>query len=665
MNERFGVVGAVVAALAAAIAARAEVRLWTAELPASEAEVPAEERTLRPVHIVAARQGAFSGKVVLESEAPIAGVQAKLGPISGPSGVWPTDSLRVRYATLFEEGARGPTAPDTLLEAPPATMRAIRGRYLLPIWITARVPLSARAGAYTGEVNVRAKGLSPARVPVTIEVADFTLPPSEEYRTWCDVVQSPDTLALEYGVPLWSERHWELIARSFREIAGTGSRVLYLPLICRTNLGNEESLVRWIRRGDRYEFDFRVFDRYLDTAEKNLGRPKMTVLWAWDICMSQRALQRGLWKDEQGGQRTRENREELLGKGPRVTRLDPATGKTEVLTLPRYAESAGRSAWRPLWAELRRRLARRGLEGTLLLGMVSDLQPDKDDAEALKDLSGDLPWAAQCHPALLRDKPPRNNRIVQGVADVGYVAHVYAVSFQVNPALGRLYGWQSPVHTAHYYRGYELLGAPLEVRLHPEFALTGGQRGVGRIPAEFWPVLRDAQGRRRGRVAERYPENLWRNLDICTWFLAPGPDGPVATVRFEHLREGIQECEARILIEAALLDRSKRTRLGEDLARRAQEMLDERHRAMWRTVWANEEDFAKIGNVDTGRNPEEALWHAMMKQQPSLPSFFDAEARRLQAESQRKGRAWWLQQWRERNLQLFATAGEVQRRAGR
>ena len=35
--------------------------------------------------------------------------------------------------------------------------------------------------------------------------------------------------------------------------------------------------------------------------------------------------------------------------------------------------------------------------------------------------------------------------------------------------------------------------------------------------------------------------------------IAPGPDGPIGTVRYEMLREGLQELEARIMIERALL----------------------------------------------------------------------------------------------------------------
>jgi hypothetical protein len=62
-------------------------------------------------------------------------------------------------------------------------------------------------------------------------------------------------------------------------------------------------------------------------------------------------------------------------------------------------------------------------------------------------------------------------------------------------------------------------------------------------------------------------------------FLAPGPDGPVSTARFEMFREGLQECEARLVVERALADGAARARLGAALAERCGKMLEERKRA--------------------------------------------------------------------------------------
>ena len=58
--------------------------------------------------------------------------------------------------------------------------------------------------------------------------------------------------------------------------------------------------------------------------------------------------------------------------------------------------------------------------------------------------------------------------------------------------------------------------------------------------------------------------------------LAPGPEGAVPTARFEMLREGVQECEARLFIEKALAG----GRLPAALAGKCRALLKERHEGL-------------------------------------------------------------------------------------
>jgi len=636
-------------------------RVWTGDVVSDETASTASG-TLHPVSITAARNGTFSGKVVLESAGPIKNVRASVGVLSGKGGTIPAQSVQVRYAVgwgetrgwpQMEGGLRG---LDILLETPPAQVPADRGPALAPIWITVKVPKNTGAGTYTGELIVQAEGAGQVKVPVNLEVLDWAIPDPQDYRTWVDMIQSPDTLALEYGVPLWSEKHWELIARSFRLISETGSRVVYIPLICRTNFGNEQSMVRWVKKtDDRYEHDFAILDRYLDVVEKNLGKPRLVVFAVWDVCLSQASLTKSIRRDGN----VREEREALLGKGPRVTTWDPATGETNMIFLPRYEEAASKALWQPVWTEIRKRLAARGLEKTMMLGMVSDLWPSKEEVTLLNEVSGGLPWVSHAHAGNLSDTGI-GKKILYNVADLGYAAHVRNLVFQVNPDKGRLYGWRRSALVAYFPRNGSANGSCLWLRHLPEFNITGDQRGVGRLGADMWYVVRDGKGQRRGAVYHRYPENNWRSLDIDNWLLAPGPEGAVATARYENLREGIQICEARIYLEDALLDAGQRARLGADLAGRCQQVLDEHHRAMWKTVWSNEEDLASAGTVAAGRNPVEGLWKALEASGKKVPGYWDTSGPAMRTTEARKGQEWWFASgWQERNRKLFAMAAEV------
>ena len=103
-------------------------------------------------------------------------------------------------------------------------------------------------------------------------------------------------LHVEYDLPLWSQEHWKLIARSMEYLNEVGSRVVHVPLISYSNFGNAESMVRWISKGqDKFDYDFSVMDRYLDIATEHMGRPKIVVFTAWDIYLVPGG---GQWTDD-------------------------------------------------------------------------------------------------------------------------------------------------------------------------------------------------------------------------------------------------------------------------------------------------------------------------------------------------------------------------------
>ena len=300
----------------------------------------------------------------------------------------------------------------------------------------------------------------------------------------------------------------------------------------------------------------------------------------------------------------------------------------------------------------------------MMLGMISDVWPSKEEVAFLQKVSGGLPWASHAHPGRLGNKPAVGNKLLHKIADVGYEAHVYSLGYQVNPDKGRPYGWRRPQLVVRFARnGGPNLASFLQMRLMPAFNITGGQRGIGRVGADVWYIIKDKRGQRAGTVYHRYPEVGWRNLDIESWLLAPGPEGAVATARLENLREGLQECEARILMERALVDPRQKKRLGGRLARQCQDLLDERQRAMWKTVWSNDEDLDSVGMAHSGRNPIEGLWKALESGGKKLPGYWDGKARKIRRDEAAKGRVWFAASpWQARNEKLFTLAGEVEKK---
>jgi hypothetical protein len=123
--------------------------------------------------------------------------------------------------------------------------------------------------------------------------------------------------------------------------------------------------------------------------------------------------------------------------------------------------------------------------------------------------------------------------------------------------------------------------------------------------------------------------------------LNPGPNGPVATSRYEMLREGVQNCEARIVIETVLTDDAKKAKLGADLAAKCQQLLDDRTvenlkgfsgLQLTGRVYTTYANYGKIFYYNAGGHAG-AYWYAGSG-------------------------------WQERQQMLYALAGEVQKTIG-
>jgi len=612
-----------------------QLQAWNNDVLISDTYADVGDRCepLRPVAIRSPRNGWSSGKVVLGSPQAIEGLKVTWGDLAQGSAVIPATAMRARYAVAFADRPTGKEPLESLLEAPLETFPVIGGGSVVPIWLTVKVPADAKPGLYTGQATIEVKGEKTLVVPVSVQVADFVVPDTQDYKTWIELMQSPDTLAAEYNVPLWSDRHWELIAQSMRYIAEIGSRVVIVPLIAQTNSGNSESMVRWIKKDDgTYDYDLTIVDKYLDTAIKSMGKPKFTVFTAWEIYLATPKTQvaQAEPKGEAAWLAARWN---LRGKGPAATALDPKTGQTSTFNLPRFEEAGALAAWKPLFDRLHKDMARRGLESTMLLGMTSDMWPNKEEMVTLDKASGSLPWINHSH------QGPRGGKLAGGLGSVVYTAYVWPNEYPGDPRKPRMYGWKRPELNVEFRRfgAFNEWMLPTQM-IVPELEITGRQRGLGRIGADFWPVFKDKSGRRRGYVHDRYPHSLWHSCNLTSHMLNPGPSGPVATSRYEMLREGMQNCEARIVIEEVLTDDVQKARLGADLAARCQQLLDDR-------TWENLKGFSglqlsgrvyttytRYGNIFyyNAGGPAGALWYAGSG-------------------------------WRDRQQMLYALAGEVRK----
>jgi hypothetical protein len=528
---------------------------------ASEFGDPCEP--LRPVRLVSARNSAFSGVVVAGSSTPLRGLHAVAGDLTGP-GTITAANIQIRYA-LLDSDTRLPF--EILAPEPPAEVAVDKAGAgaLLPVWITVQVPPEARPGDYRGAVTLTAEGSQPVRVPVQLHVENWRLPDATNFVSHVGLTQSPDTLAMKYKVEMWSPEHWNLLDKSFAMMAQVGADDVFITLLRHTHHGNEHGMIRWIRQPDgSVRPDLSIAEKYLDLAIRHLGKVPVVCLYCWEPFTGSSYL---------GGAAS-------TNKGLPYTIFEPATGKLEEAEGPAWGTPEVRVFLQPVFDGMREILRKRGMEASLMAGVAGDNRPNKDAVEDIKAVAPSVKWIVQSHASA-------NN--IHG-QPVGYLAEVWNSPGPPNPAEKRVYGWQNPVLRLAFprYNTFTLLmtGCTLaQYRVASESASVSGIRGFGRVGADFWNVFeRPNKTYGAGRnVIARYPESDWGQLYLgnsTSYLLAPGPQGPLATTRFEMIREGARDLEARVFLEKALLDPVLRAKLGDTLANRCQQLLDDRVRAI-------------------------------------------------------------------------------------
>ncbi len=439
-----------------------------------------------------------------------------------------------------------------------------------PVWVTVRFPRDAAAGEYRGTVTVRADGQEPVALPLTVRLYGWQAPDPKDFIQNNSLYNSVDSLAQKYETPLWSDRHWDLIGQSLALGAEIGNKLCSVNMVTPVyNTGNAESMVRWIKKGDGYEHDFSVFDRYLDVFEEQVGKPVVVKLNVWG--------------------RFGNARPELY----QVSLLDPETGTVERMVQPPYGTPESLAFWKPVLDQVRVRLEKRGWMDVAALGVAPDEGPDPSTVSQFLKIWPDSKWMSSAHP-----NPTRYKGLDGEFAPAAYVEHVWAAGRPYDPvgeprphffqygSLKEWEAWQGRAYPRPWSRmpdrvewAFPRFGVlcihkvddsfPLSSwRWLPESALQGNLNGVGNSGLDLLP-LPDARGRSFFHLAGNShmgPQASFRAL------LSAGPDGPVANERFEKFRDGMQISEAIAFLLQAVDSKT----LPADLKDRIEKTLDER-----------------------------------------------------------------------------------------
>ncbi|HOX07383.1 MAG TPA: hypothetical protein PK280_13355 [Planctomycetota bacterium] len=534
---------------------------------------------VRPIRMVGAQNGSFSGQAVLSSAAAIRKPRATVTDLAGEGGAKiPAAAVQIRWAEPASPPTsfNSPTRFDRLLAEPPAEVApakiSIRDRKVqptpaavAPVWVTVRVPADAPAGLYKGTLTVEADGATAAKfaVPVELKVHAWKVPDPKDFAVHNNLYQSPDTLAQHYKVPLWSDKHWELTARSFAAFQQLGNKVCVVNLAVKVpSLNNTESMIRWVKKGDGpYDYDYSVAEKYMDVYEKTCGKPGILELNVWGYA----------------------GKDEKPAPPLSVTVVDKDGKKLEDLVQPPYCTAENEAFWKPPLVELKKRLEKRGWYDVTAVCYTSYCwDPPKEMVANLKNIWPDGRWMNCTHS--YRTSYAGTN----GPMPVPFVEWVWGCGNIYNPDAGKPGSYPRPwtkcppradLGNPRYGVAFvEALrdSSPLAVcRATPEACLQSGLIGVGRVGGDFWP-LPIGKGGKYEHICDSFAAVGPANNTVA--LTSAGPDGAALNQRSEMFREGLQVAEAIVFLGKAQ-DGGK---LSAELSGKISNLLDERARHYYR-----------------------------------------------------------------------------------
>jgi len=556
------------------------VRVWNAAVTdrATTFDTWNPAEPLRPIMIRAARNTVFSGRLMVDSDQPIKGLTATVSDLAqaGGSAKISANSVRVRYAVPAEAAKSYVQPPyfDGLLDAIPAVIpvaastdlarpffggwtaswSGMVARAVAPLWFTVRVPRNVPAGVYEGTVSVEAEGMAPTSVALRVNVCDWTAPDPKDFRMQNFLYHSEDAMASFYEVPRWSDKHFELLGKSLALGAEVNSRQVFVNLTYNFAGSNGESLIRWIKQADgSYKHDFTIFDKYLDMVDKAMGKPRPLRLNCWGAVGTRR------------GEKFLETHGMSEPGGVWVTGMNPTNGDLYGIAQPLPGTPESLAFWRPVFATMLPKIKARDWLDETALGhnsMYNSAMPEVVDMAY--QLWPEGVWSYVSHHA----KP--GERFVGTQSNITMVVRHGATPFAGGIKLTRPDTFCSTYRTFANERS-----ALTEMRRIGEDIDYRGVDGVSDFGLDIFPKkIPDPRGgvRYDFHGGGRGTDWSWRSTMSL---LYPGPEGPVATERYEMFREGIELSEAIRFIRRVIEEK----KLGAELQERAKRYLDDRAKA--------------------------------------------------------------------------------------
>jgi hypothetical protein len=135
-----------------------------------------------------------------------------------------------------------------------------------PVWISINVPSKSAAGLYSGTITIEAD--KKYVLNITLNVIDKTLPPADKWKYELDLWQHPAAIARVHRVALWSDEHFDMMKKYYTMLAGAGQKNITASIVDEPwghqTYDDYPSLIKWTKKKNgEWKYDYSLFDKYV------------------------------------------------------------------------------------------------------------------------------------------------------------------------------------------------------------------------------------------------------------------------------------------------------------------------------------------------------------------------------------------------------------------
>lgn len=463
-----------------------------------------------------------SAQLAVAATTPVEGLKAVVSDLKNDEGdIISSGNVQIRYVGYVpvEKSINGsaiePVAGRAIsgneglgVVADPLLERStidVPAHHAQPIWFTFHIPEDTEPGMYHGEIAIQSQNYSTVTYNIQLKVQDVVVPDPQNYQFHLDIWMNPNAIAAVYDVELWSEAHWKLLQAYFKDLASMGQSTVTTTIIqnpwlvewndwkSQTAIGYD-TMVQWKYDGKNWTFDYSIFDRYVQTGLQAGVGPAIT---AYSL---------------------------LVFRGPqRITYLDEQTGKI-VTKKMKVGASFWKEAWTAFLQDFSTHLEKKGwLKQTYL---AFDERPADIVSQVIELLKHAAPeFLDQTQMAGSRHVSPYAQNLSLNLDDLKVISDEEIEQRRKNGKTTTFYTWAGDHHP-----NMLSFSPAIESRLIPWISASRNLDGYLRWAYNSWP------------------KNVFENTVYAftqgdEYLVYPGNDGAMSSIRWELLKEGIEDYE--------------------------------------------------------------------------------------------------------------------------